>query len=144
VNRTQPGARLLREQGSGALPALPPGPALDAGALDRLADAVGADNIVEIMDLIIESVPASRAEIRVCAQGTKPDRLERAAHQLKSDCASMGATGLAARLQDVESRAHAGTAQPAGEIDLVSDQLDWFLEALWRAGAAGQHEKARR
>lgn len=105
--------------------------ALDTGALAALDDAVGTDNAVMIMDTILGSVPTMRGQLRAAAISGNLRSLVHVAHQLKSECAYVGATGLCARLQQIESRAEEGRlAQPVAEIDLVSAMLEQFLSAL--------------
>src|SRR5258707_239344 len=109
---------------------------LDAGALSNLAQAVGAENMDIIVNLMLASVPATREALRVAAISGDADGLVEAAHQLKSDCAHMGATALAARLQQIESGARAGTPLLVAEVERVSAQVDQFLEALRRERGA--------
>ena len=104
---------------------------LDAGALAALDDAVGADNVVMIMDTILGSVPTMRGQLRAAAVSGNLRGLVHVAHQLKSECAYMGATGLCARLQQIESRAEEGRlTRPVAEVDVVWTLLEQFLSAL--------------
>jgi two-component system phosphorelay protein LuxU len=105
--------------------------ALDARALNALTDAVGADNVVMIIDTILGSVPAMSGQLRAAAVSGNLRGLMHVAHQLKSDCAYVGATDLCARLQQIESGAEEGRlAQPVAEADLVSSMIEGFLSAL--------------
>ena len=105
--------------------------ALDAGTLAALDDAVGADGAVTVMDIILESVPALRAQLHAAAASGNLRGLVYAAHQLKSECAHVGATALSTRLQDIETRAGDGTLrQPAQEVARVSAMVEQFLDLL--------------
>jgi HPt (histidine-containing phosphotransfer) domain-containing protein len=105
--------------------------ALDAGTLAALDDAVGADGAVTVMDIILESVPALREQLRAAAASGNLRGLIFAAHQLKSECAHVGATALSSRLQGIESGAADGSLrQPAAEVARVSAMVEKFLDLL--------------
>lgn len=105
--------------------------ALDAAALAALDEAVGSENVVMIMDTILGSVPAMRGELCAAAASGNLRGLVHVAHQLKSDCAYVGATDLCVRLQQIESRAEEGRlARPVAEVGVVAELLERFLDAL--------------
>lgn len=105
--------------------------ALDARALAALDDAVGAENVVIIIDTILGTVPAICGQMRAAAVSGNLVGLRHVAHQLKSDCAYVGATDLCARLQQIESAAETGRlARPLAEVDIVSAMIDGVLNAL--------------
>ncbi len=105
--------------------------ALDARALAALDDAIGAENVVMIIDTILGSVPAMRRQLRTAAASGNLSGVRHVAHQLRSDCAYVGATELCARLQQLESGAETGRlAQPVAEVDGVSAMIDGLLNAL--------------
>ena len=105
--------------------------ALDPGALDALDDAVGTENVVMIIDTILGTVPEICREMRAAAVSGNLGGLRHVAHQLKSDCAYVGATDLCARLQQIESSAEEGRlARPVAEVDIVSAMIDGFLHTL--------------
>ena len=106
-------------------------PVLDARALATLDDAVGAENVVMIIDTILGTTPAICGQMRAAAVSGNLRGLMHVAHQLKSDCAYVGATDLCARLQQIESGAETGRlARPVAEVDLVSAMIDGFLSTL--------------
>ena len=105
--------------------------ALDARALAALDDAVGAENVVMILDTILGTTPAICRQMRAAAASGNLGGLRHVAHQLKSDCAYVGATDLCARLQQIESGAETGRlARPVAEVDIVSAMIDGFLNTL--------------
>ena len=104
---------------------------LDAGTLAALDDAVGFDGAVTVMDIILESVPPRREQLRAAAACGNLRGLIFAAHQLKSECAHVGAAALSARLQDIETRAADGTLHhPAADVARVSAMIEGFLDLL--------------
>ena len=105
--------------------------ALDPRALAALDDAIGADNVVEIIDGILGTVPEICGEMRAAAVSGNLRGLMRGAHQLRSDCAYVGATELCTRLQQIESGAETGRlARPVAEVDIVSAMIDGVLNTL--------------
>jgi len=105
--------------------------ALDAGALAALDEAVGPDNVVMIIDTILGTVPAICGQMRAAAMSGNLRGLMHVAHQLKSDCAYVGATDLCTRLQQIESGAETGRlARPVAEVDGVSAMIEGFLNSL--------------
>lgn len=114
----------MSAEGSAAL-------ALDAAALSALDEAVGPENVVTILDTILGSVPAMRGQLRAAAASGNLRGLVHVAHQLKSECAYVGATGLCARLQQIESSAQEGRlTRPVDEVDALSDMLECLLATL--------------
>jgi HPt (histidine-containing phosphotransfer) domain-containing protein len=104
---------------------------LDPGALAALADAVGAENTVMIMDTILGSVPEMRGQLRAAARSGNLRGVTQVAHKLRSECAYLGATDLCAQLQQLESGAEDGTlTRPVAEVDLVTDLLEKFLSVV--------------
>ncbi len=102
--------------------------ALDASALDA---AVGAENMVMILDTILGSVPAMRGQLRAAAASGNLRGVTQVAHKLRSECAYLGATDLCARLQQLETGAEDGTlTRPVAAVDLVADLLEKFLSAV--------------
>lgn len=104
---------------------------LDGAALAALDEAVGADGTALVIDLILGSVPRLREQMRAAAFADNLQGVERAAHQLKSECAHVGATVLSTCLQDLESRAAAHRLEwPPAEVARVFPIIDRFLELL--------------
>ena len=93
---------------------------LDAGAFRALAELLGGDReaMAELVDEFLAEAPQRLAEMR------SPDTAlaGRAAHTLKSNALTFGATDLAERCRTVEAAARDGVIDPA----LVS-----AAEAAW-------------
>lgn len=84
-----------------------------------------------IIDTILETVPAIFRQMRVAAASGNLRGVMHVAHQLKSDCAYIGATALCERLQQIESGAEEGRlAQPVAEVDGVSAMVGGVLNEL--------------
>lgn len=104
---------------------------LDTRALDELAAALGPEDALTVIDMMVASVPEAHRQLQAAAASGDLDIVERLAHQLKSDCAYVGATALGGRLQELETRAGSGLLpNPTEEVERLEAQLTWFVEAL--------------
>jgi signal transduction histidine kinase/DNA-binding response OmpR family regulator len=83
---------------------------LEPGAMDRLMETTGGDPefVAILLDTFAEEAPGILEELRAGLRSGDPDAVRRAAHTLKSNAATFGATGLAALCADLETRARAG------------------------------------
>jgi HPt (histidine-containing phosphotransfer) domain-containing protein len=88
------------------------GGALDAGSLDELRQSVGGDEqfLADLIGDFLADAPAQLESLRDAAGAGDASRARRAAHTLKGNSRTFGATELAALCQEVESA--------AGEDDL--------------------------
>jgi HPt (histidine-containing phosphotransfer) domain-containing protein len=101
---------------------------LDADAIRSLLEMVGGDReaLAEIVDAFLEEAPQRLGEIR---QGVDTDDavlVGRAAHTLKANGRTFGATVLARVSEEIETAARGGDLGPA------SARVD-ELDASWRA-----------
>ena len=108
---------------------------LDQAALASLLEMTGGDEafLAELIDTYLADAGDLRATMRqALATGDAPG-LRRAAHSLKSNSATFGATTLAALCQDLEERAAAGTMDGAAErvdrVDAVCPEVEAALRA---------------
>ena len=104
--------------------------------LDTLEASIGSENVVTIIDTLLESVPGMCRQLRAAAICRNLRRVMHTAHQLKSDCANVGAMALRERLHLIETRAEAGTLTPwiaVAAAELVSTEVHGLLQALRRA-----------
>ncbi len=114
--------------------------ALDAGALERLAEAAGGDPefVGVLLETFADEAPAALAELRAGLDSGDAEAVRRAAHTLKSNAATFGATELAELCAEVESRARdgdltdgdAGLDRIEGAYAVVKTQLAVIREDL--------------
>jgi PAS domain S-box-containing protein len=102
-------------------PGAPGGPAvaLDAAAVDpvaveRLTATMGGPFVAELIDTFVEDGRALVATLRRALAGPDVDAFRRAAHSLKSNAETLGATGLAALARELEAMARTGGLDGAG------------------------------
>ena len=68
---------------------------IDPHTFDELQANAGADFVIELVDTFAEEAPALLAELRSARAAGAAERFRRAAHSLKSNSSTFGATGLA-------------------------------------------------
>ena len=69
-------------------------PAINRATFTDLQDTAGAKFVTELVDTFLEDAPALLADLREARTAADPDRFRRAAHSLKSNSQTFGATAL--------------------------------------------------
>ena len=77
-------------------------PAIDIAIYTELQNAAGADFVTELADAFLEEAPLMLAELRDAQARGNAERFRRAAHSLKSNGLTFGATTLGAMARDLE------------------------------------------
>ena len=90
---------------------------IDIATFDELRDTAGADFVVELVETFLEEAPQMLAELRQTLAAEQADAFRRAAHSLKSNSHTFGATALGAQARELELG-----GMPAGTAAL--DALD--------------------
>jgi PAS domain S-box-containing protein len=131
------------EELSAALAAVGPqgaGSPADERAVERLRETLGAEGTAELIDAFLAEGPTLVAALGEAVDRADDTTLRRAAHTLKSNAATFGATRLAdvcARLETL-----AGSGETSGAAELVTTASDEY-EALVRSLAATREETLR-
>ena len=100
---------------------------IDPHTFDELQANAGADFVIELVDTFAEEAPGLLAELRSALAAGAAERFRRAAHSLKSNSSTFGATGLA----DLARTLELGGLPPDGTgVDELARQLDTTLAAL--------------
>jgi HPt (histidine-containing phosphotransfer) domain-containing protein len=68
--------------------------AIDLAVFRELQDSAGAEFVVELVDTFFEEAPVMLAELRDARAAADAERFRRAAHSLKSNSNTFGATAL--------------------------------------------------
>ncbi|MDQ2674403.1 MAG: Hpt domain-containing protein [Chloroflexota bacterium] len=107
---------------------------LDRNALDELREMTGGDATlyVELLDTFLSDADLYLGELRAAADATA---LARAAHSLKSNAMTVGATELAARCRELEADAR------AGDVGDREQRVEEIGALLLVARAAVTHER---
>jgi HPt (histidine-containing phosphotransfer) domain-containing protein len=77
-------------------------PVIDAATFAELQDSAGADFVAELVDTFLEEAPRMLAELRSAAGTGRPEAFRRAAHSLKSNANTFGATRLGELARELE------------------------------------------
>ena len=75
---------------------------IDKAVYAGLQDTVGAGFAAELVDTFLEEVPVMLAELRSARADAHAERFRRAAHSLKSNSNTFGASKLAALARELE------------------------------------------
>ena len=106
-------------------------PAIDRAAFAELQATAGADFVRELVDTFLEEAPPMLAELGEAHAAGSAEAFRRAAHSLKSNASTFGASTLAAMARDLELQGIAA-ATPAALSALAQhyDQVSADLKAL--------------
>lgn len=103
------------------------GDVLDPAALAQLRETTGDASLMsELIDAFLQNAPGLVEEVA----GDEAEKVRRAAHTLKSNARTFGATELADLCQELEERAR------AGELDRTHELAQRIKEKYQRAAAA--------
>jgi HPt (histidine-containing phosphotransfer) domain-containing protein len=104
---------------------------IDTARFAELQATAGADFVVELIDTFLLEAPAMLEELRAARSAADADRFRRAAHSLKSNANTFGATTLGALARDIElAGMKPDAAADAARIDAVEAEFLHAAEAL--------------
>ena len=75
---------------------------IDKAVFTELQDTAGSDFVSELVDTFLEEVPGLLATLRAARDANDADAFRRAAHSLKSNSQTFGATALGAAARALE------------------------------------------
>jgi HPt (histidine-containing phosphotransfer) domain-containing protein len=115
---------------------------LDPVALERLMDTIGGDDdpdvLAGLIDTFLRDVPSLIDGARRGLQQGQADNVRRAAHTLKSNGATFGATSFSELGRELESLARSGalegTAELIARIEAEYERVRIALEAVRERG----------
>jgi len=100
---------------------------IDPHTFDELQANAGADFVAELVDTFAEEAPPLFAEMRRALAAAAAERFRRAAHSLKSNSSTFGATRLAAMARDLEL---GGLPADGAGVDALEREFEATLAAL--------------
>lgn len=94
---------------------------IDLAVLRDLRADAGAEFVAELIDTFFEEAPALLAELRAAQAGADANRFRRAAHSIKSNSLTFGATALAelARALELGGWPASGQTQALEALDAL-------------------------
>ena len=102
-------------------------PTLDTAVFAELAETAGSDFIAELAATFMEEAPLMLAELRAAQAAGAVDRFRRAAHSLKSNGLTFGATRLGAMARVLEQ---GGLISQTGPLDALEQEYQRVAAAL--------------
>jgi len=92
-------------------------PSIDRAAWEGLVRTTGADKefLAELLQTFFDDTPKELAAMHQSLQNKRAEEFRRAAHSLKSNCATFGALGLSAMFRELEELGKSGSLQGADE-----------------------------
>ena len=100
---------------------------IDPHTFDELQANAGADFVIELVNTFAEEAPGLLAELRGARAAGAAERFRRAAHSLKSNSSTFGATGLADLARALEL---GGLPPDDSAIDALAREVETSLAAL--------------
>lgn len=108
---------------------------IDPQTFSELQANAGADFVVELVETFAVEAPQILAELRTSHAAGQADAFRRAAHSLKSNSNTFGASRLAEMARSLELGGLPPQAEP---VDALAAELERSIAAL-RAMAGGAH-----
>ncbi|HEX6020077.1 MAG TPA: Hpt domain-containing protein [Burkholderiaceae bacterium] len=100
---------------------------VDRAVFSELQATAGAEFVVELVDTFLEEAPQMIAELRAAQAAGVAERFRRAAHSLKTNANTFGATALGAKARELEL---GGLPGDASSIDALRSLYDAATAAL--------------
>ncbi len=105
---------------------------IDPHIFDELQANAGADFVLELVDTFAEEAPGLIAEMRSAFVAAEAERFRRAAHSLKSNSSTFGATRLAEMARVLEIDGMPADATPVDSLEVEFRTTLAALKALAR------------
>ena len=109
---------------------------LDIDVLNALLDSVGGDHefLQDLVETFFQDAPLQFSSMQTALEQNDPETFRRAAHSLKSNSASFGATHLAQickQLEDIGKSGQLGSASPLlQDAEMEFDQVKEALQKV--------------
>ena len=105
-------------------------PVIDMTIYNELADTAGAEFAAELAGTFMEEAPGMLAELRSAQAAAKADAFRRAAHSLKTNSITFGATRLGAMARDIELGGLTADSAPLDALDAEYQRVAAALTEL--------------
>lgn len=106
-------------------------PVIDQATFEELKDMSGEDFINELIDTFLEDAPKLIEEIKTALNSNNADTFRRAAHSMKSNAATFGASQLAALAKELEMLGKENRLNETGDrIRVLEDAFGFVRDEL--------------
>ena len=104
--------------------------AMDAGAFAEMKEMMG-DTFNEIIVMFLQNIPEQLAQVEMAIKTQDADTLFNVAHKMKSSCGSIGAFGLAEKIEVIELIGRNGSTEVSSQIIIdLQDAAQQVLSIL--------------
>jgi len=108
--------------------------AMDAGAFAEMKELMG-DAFIEIISMCLQSLPEQLTQVQTAINTRDAEALFNVAHKMKSSCGSIGAFGLAEKIEAIEQIGRKGSTDVSEPIynellDSASQVIDILTAEL--------------
>jgi HPt (histidine-containing phosphotransfer) domain-containing protein len=103
---------------------------IDRSVLAALSESVGDDFLGELVDTFIEEAPGMFLEMEQALSAGDADSFRRAAHSLKTNANTFGATVLAEKAKELETMARAHDLDIGDRLDVLKDSYEQAIREL--------------
>ncbi len=98
--------------------------------LDRLVAATGPAGTAIVLGAMIQSAPALLAGLQRAAAASDRNEIRRHAHSLKANARTVGAHGIAGRLEEIENRAASGEPERLTTVMAAVSDYQQLVESM--------------
>ena len=105
-------------------------PAIDRSTFTELEETAGADFVAELVATFLEEAPRMLAELRLALAAQSADAFRRAAHSLKSNSDTFGASRLGEMARELELGGLAICTAPLDALDAEYQRVARALTEL--------------
>lgn len=104
--------------------------AIDRATFENLKATAGADFVHELVDTFLTEAPAMLEDLRSALAANDAARFKRAAHSLKSNSNTFGASKLAAMAKNLELGGLASAREAGEPLDALAREYARVAQAL--------------
>ena len=97
-------------------------PVIDKATFDELKEMSGADFMDELIDTFLEDSPKLIEEMKTALSANNADTFRRAAHSMKSNAATFGASQLSALSKELETLGKENKLNETGDMLKVLEE----------------------
>lgn len=103
---------------------------IDLKVFNELKDATGADFIGELVQAFLEDAPSQIAQMQSALTGQDTESFRRAAHTLKSNAATFGATDLSGLARELEMLGREKNLEVGNRLQVLEEAFDQVKNQL--------------
>ena len=103
---------------------------IDRSVLETLSESVGKDFVGELIDTFKEEAPGMFLEMKQALSANDADGFRRAAHSLKTNANTFGATELAEQAKELEYLARENNLKIGNKLELLEEAYERAAEEL--------------